>query len=307
MFARSISFALGLALATVVAARPAAAKLVVVTTTQDPAALTRAVGGDRVDVTALAKGYQDPHFLEAKPSFMVKLNRADLVVIIGLDLEAGYLSALLAGARNDHIMPGQKGFLDLGTVIQPMEVVPLADRGQGDIHPNGNPHYWLDPENGRLMARAIAARLGELDPDGKADYAKNLAGFEKKLDEKEKDWSARMQPLSGQPVITYHRSWSYFARRYNLSVIDFIEPKPGIPPTPAHTLEVIRTVQSKGLKLILMENFYDRRVPDFIAEKTSAHVVVVPNSVGGEDGVDTYFDLLDRITGELAKAFGGKS
>jgi ABC-type Zn uptake system ZnuABC Zn-binding protein ZnuA len=305
MFTRIFSVALGAALATVAFAHPAAAKLVVVTTTQDPAALTRAVGGDRVDVTALARGYQDPHFLEAKPSFMVKLNRADLVEIIGLDLESGYLSALLAGARNDRITPGQKGFLDLGTVIQPMEVVPLADRGQGDIHPNGNPHYWLDPENGRLMARAIAARLTELDPDGKATFAKNLADFEKKLDDKEKTWSARLQPLSGQPIITYHRSWSYLARRYNLTVIDFIEPKPGIPPTPAHTLEVIRTIQAKAVKIILMENFYDRRVADFVAEKTGVHVVVVPNSVGGEDGVDTYFDLLDRITGELAKAASG--
>lgn len=307
MLTRILSAALGVAVATVAFARPAAAKLVVVTTTQDPAALTRAVGGDRVDVTALARGYQDPHFLEAKPSFMVKLHRADLVEIIGLDLESGYLSALISGARNERITPGQKGFLDLGTVIQPLEVVPLADRGQGDIHPNGNPHYWLDPENGRLMARAIAARLTELDPDGRATFAKNLADFEKKLDDKEKTWSARLQPLSGQPIITYHRSWSYFARRYNLTVVDYIEPTPGIPPTPAHTLDVIRTIQGKGVKVIMMESFYDRRVADFIAKKAAARVVTVPNSVGGEDGVDTYLDLLDRITGELAKASGPKS
>ncbi len=306
MRTRSLFVALAALVTTALGAtRPALAKVNIVTTTQDPAALARAVGGDHVDVTALAKGYQDPHFLEAKPSYMVKLNRADLVVVIGLDLEAGYLSALLAGARNEKVMPGQKGFLDLGTVIQPLEVVPMADRSQGDIHPNGNPHYWLDPENARLMARAIAARLDDVDPQHKADYDKNLADFEKKLGEKEAEWQQRMAPLKGQGVVTYHRSWSYFARRYDLTVVDFIEPKPGIPPTPAHTLEVIRTMQGRGVRIILMENFYDSQVADFIAQKTGAKVVVVPNSVNGDKGVDTYFDLLDRITGELSKAFSG--
>jgi zinc/manganese transport system substrate-binding protein len=290
---------------TIVCAGPVAfGRVNVVTTTQDPAAIAHAIGGDRVDVTALAKGYQDPHFLEAKPSFMVKLNRADLVIVVGLDLEAGYLSALLAGGRNDSLMPGQKGFLDLSTSVRPLEVAGSADRAQGDIHPNGNPHYWLDPDNGRSMARAIAARLAEIDPAGKAAYAAGLASFEHALDERENAWTKRMAPLSGQPIVTYHRSWSYFAKRYNLTVADFIEPKPGIPATPAHTLEVIKTIDSRHIKLILMESFYDRRVADFIAEKTGARVSAVPNSVGGEEGVNTYFDLLDHITADLAKAFG---
>ncbi len=308
MTARSFLLALAaLATTTAGAARPALAKVDIVTTTQDPAALAAAVGGNHVDVTALAKGYQDPHFLEAKPSSMVKLNHADLVIAIGLDLELGYLPPLLAGARNEKIQPGSKGFLDLGSYIKPLEVIPVADRAQGDIHPNGNPHYWLDPENARIMARAIAERLGEIDPDHRADYQKNLADWEKKLDQKEVEWQKRMTPLAGQPVVTYHRSWSYFAKRYNLDVIDFIEPKPGIPPTPAHTLEVLRTMQQRNVKIILMENFYDRTVADFIAAKTGAKVVVVPNSVHGDDGIDTYFDLLDRITGDLDKAFGARS
>jgi zinc/manganese transport system substrate-binding protein len=307
MSARSFAFTLAAGLLALAGApAPAAARVSIVTTTQDPAALARAIGGDRVEVTALAKGYQDPHFLEAKPSYMMKLNRADLVIVVGLELEAGYLSALLAGARNERVMPGQKGFLDLSAGIQPLEVVAQADRSQGDIHPNGNPHYWLDPENARLMARAIAARLTELDAAGATTYASGLAAFEQELTKREGEWTRRLAPLAGQPIVTYHRSWPYFARRYGLTVVEYIEPKPGIPPAPAHTLEVVRVMQEKGVKAILMESFYDRRVADFVASKTGAQVVYVPNSVGGDDHVDSYFDLLDRISAELAKAAGSK-
>ena len=204
-------------------------------------------------------------------------------------------------------MPGQAGFLDLGSSIQPLEVVSVADRSQGDIHPSGNPHYWVDPENGRLMARAIASRLSAIDADGKSVYSANLAAFEKKLSEREVEWQKRMAPLSGQAIVTFHRSWPYFAKRYNLTVADYIEPKPGIPPTPAHTLEVIQTIQTRAIKIILMESFYDRRVADFVAAKTGAKVVAIANSVGGDDGVDTYIDLLDHITTALAKAFAGET
>ncbi len=280
----------------------ALAEISVVTTTQDPAAITRAIGGGRVQVQALAKGYQDPHFLDAKPSYMVQLNRADLVIIIGLDLEVGYIGSLISGARNEKIRPGQSGFLDLSQAVKPVEVAAAADRGQGDIHPNGNPHYWLDPENGRLMARAIAARLSEIDPAGKAEYQKNLAAFERELTAKEAVWQGRMQKLNGKPVVTFHRSWSYFAARYGLRVLDYVEPKPGIPPTPAHTLEVIKRMQESGVKVLLVESYYDRRVPELMAEKTGAKVVHVCISVGGDEGVNTYFDLFDRITGEIDEA-----
>jgi len=307
MKTRTFLLAAGFAATALSLPGPAAAKISIVTTTQDPAALARAVGGDRVDVLALAKGFQDPHFLEAKPSYMVKLNHADLVIVVGLELEAGYLGAILAGGHNERVMPGQAGFLDLGSSIQPLEVVSVADRSQGDIHPSGNPHYWVDPENGRLMARAIASRLSAIDADGKSVYSANLAAFEKKLSEREVEWQKRMAPLSGQAIVTFHRSWPYFAKRYNLTVADYIEPKPGIPPTPAHTLEVIQTIQTRAIKIILMESFYDRRVADFVAAKTGAKVVAIANSVGGDDGVDTYIDLLDHITTALAKAFAGET
>jgi zinc/manganese transport system substrate-binding protein len=293
-----------LALATL-SASPAFATLKVVTTTQDPAALTRAIGGDRVEVKALAKGFQDPHFLDAKPTFMLDLNKADLVISIGLELEIGYLPSLIAGAHNDKLNSGEPGYLDLSQFITPLEVVPAADRSQGDIHPNGNPHYWLDPDNGRLMARGIAARLTQLDPAGKDTYAANLASFEKTLSEKVAGWDKAMAKLSGQPVLSYHKSWTYFAKHFKLDVIGFVEPKPGIPPTPQHTLEIIRLAEAKGAKVLLMENFYDDRMPRLIESKSPAKVAMVPNSVGGTEAVKTYFDLFDAIVGTIVKVTGG--
>ncbi len=281
---------------------PSLATVKVVTTTQDPAAITRAIGGDRVEVKALARGFQDPHFLDPKPTFMIDLRNADLVEFIGLDLEAGYLNQLIAGSHNDKLRTGELGSLDLSHLVTPMEVVASADRSQGDIHPAGNPHYWLDPENGRLMARGIAARLTKLDPAGQATYAANLAAFEKQLTEKEARWSAAMARLKGAPIITFHKSWPYFARRYELEVVAFVEPKPGIQPTPQHTLELIRLAQSKGVKLILMENFYDERYPRLLESKSEARLAMVPNSVGGIEGVKTYFDLFDGIVKATAGA-----
>lgn len=296
--------ALRLLVVSVAAALPAQAALKVITTTQDAAALTRAVGMDRVDVKALARGYQDPHFLEAKPTSMVALNRADLVVSIGLDLEIGYLPALINGAHNDRLQAGSPGSLDLSQAIAPLEVIAVADRSQGDIHPNGNPHYWLDPENGRLMARAIAGRLTQLDPEGKAAYAANLAAFEKTLTEKEAAWAKAMAPLAGQPIVTFHKSWSYFVKTYKLDVVGFVEPKPGIPPTPLHTLELIRLCQAKNVKVVMVEVFYDARPAQLIASKTSAKVAVVPNSVLGVDEAKTYFELFDVIVAAVVKAYG---
>ncbi|OGQ12578.1 MAG: hypothetical protein A2138_10965 [Deltaproteobacteria bacterium RBG_16_71_12] len=293
-------------IATVLAltAAPAMARLNVVTTTQDPAAITRAIGGDRVEVTALCKGFQDPHFLDAKPSFMLAINRADLVLAIGLDLEIGWLPPLLAGARNPRVLPGAPGFLDLSTLVTPLDVSAAADRAEGDVHPRGNPHYWLDPENGRLLARGIAARLTELDAAGSARYAANLAAFERALDAKQAAWAKALAPLAGAPIVTFHRSWAYFAARYRLEVAALVEPKPGIQPTAHHTVEVIKAVRAKNIRIILMENFYDRRSPDQIAAHTNAKVVFVPSMVAGDQRVQSYFDLFDVIVGGITEALG---
>jgi zinc/manganese transport system substrate-binding protein len=286
------------------AATPAFAKLNVVTTTQDAGALTRAIGGDRVEVTSLCKGYQDPHFLDAKPSYMLAMNKADLVEAIGLELEVGWLPPLLQGARNPKVTPGNAGFLDLSTLVHPLDVRVFADRSEGDVHPRGNPHYWLDPENGRLMARGIAARLSALDAEGTATYAANLLAFEHKLDAKEAEWKKALAPLLGKPIITFHKSWPYFAQRYQLDIVGFVEPKPGSQPTAQHTVEIIQLARAKHVKVILMENFYDRRSPDQIAAHSDAKVVFVPSMVGGDDKVSTYFDLFDAIVTSIVQAAG---
>src|ERR1043165_7918863 len=194
------------------AAAPAfAAKVNVVSTLQDFASIADSIGGDRVDTYALAKGYQDPHFVDAKPSFIVRLSRADLLIVAGLELEIGYLPPLIDQSRNDKIHPGNAGYLDasIGCDIlqRPTQQV---TRAMGDVHPYGNPHYWTDPENGRVIARAIAQKLSELDPSGRAEYQKNLAAFEATLSAKEKEWDGKMSPFSGAKIVTFHDSWPNF-------------------------------------------------------------------------------------------------
>lgn len=297
--------ALGLLCVLAVAA-PARAALRVVTSLPDLAAIAGAVGGDRVETFALAKGYQDPHFVDAKPSFVLKLSRADLLVVAGLELEVGYLPPLLDQSRNERIHPGGAGYLDasLGCDIlnKPSGVV---TRAMGDVHPYGNPHYWTDPENGRVIARAIAAKLAELDPAGATSFAANLAAFETRLSAKEKEWEALMAQFAGSRVVTYHDSWPNFAKRFRLEVVGTIEPKPGIPPSPTHTLEVINLISTEKVRAILVEPYVDTKTPDSIAEKTGAAVVTLYPSVGGAPEVTDYFALFDRNLAALARALGG--
>ncbi|MBV8199581.1 MAG: zinc ABC transporter substrate-binding protein [Acidobacteria bacterium] len=272
----------------------AAAKLRVVTSLQDFASITAEIGGDRVETFALAKGYQDPHFVDAKPSFVVQLSRANILEVAGLELEIGYLPPLIDQSRNDAIHPGSPGYLDLSIgcdILQrPTQVV---TRAMGDVHPFGNPHYWTDPENGRVMARAIAARLGELDPAGKAAYAKNLAAFEARLSAKEREWDGKMAPYAGTRVVTFHESWPNFAKHFKLTIAGTVEPKPGIPPTPSHTLEIINVIQAQKVPVILVEPYFDRKTPNYIAQKTGAKVLVFYPSVGGIPTIKDYFALFD--------------
>lgn len=299
------SLLLGLLLAGLPAA--AEAKVKVVTTLQDFAALATAVGGDRVETFALAKGYQDPHFVDAKPSFVLQLAKADLVIAAGLELELGYLPPLLDQSRNAKVRPGSTGYLDASVGCEVLQK-PTAQvtRAMGDVHPYGNPHYWTDPENGRVIARAIAARLSQLDPAGAAAYKANLAAFEQKLTAKEKEWAAKMAPWANTPVVTFHESWPNFAKRFQLQVVGNVEPKPGIPPSPSHTLEIINLIQARKVPLILVEPYFDLKTPKFIAGKTGAAVVVLYPSVGGVPAIPDYLSLFDRnldaIVAALQKA-----
>jgi zinc/manganese transport system substrate-binding protein len=285
-------------------AAPAASKLNVVTATEDLAALAREVGGDRVAVETIARGYQDPHFVEPKPSFILKLQKADLLVAVGLQLEIGWLPPLINQSRNAKLQPGNAGHLDVSTacVILDIPTGPVT-RAMGDVHPLGNPHYWLDPDNGRRIAGAIEQKLGQLDPAGAAYYAGRRADFDRRLTEAEKRWMARMAPYRGRKVITYHRSWPNFAAHFGLEVVDYVEPKPGIPPTPSHTLDVINIMKRENIKLILVEPYFDLRTPNSIAQQTGGQVVVLMPSVGGVKQVQDYFQLFDYDIELLANTF----
>ena len=286
---------------------PAQAKLRVVTSLQDLASIAEAVGGDRVETSALARGYQDPHFVDAKPSFILKLSRADLLIVAGLELEIGYLPPLIDQSRNEKIHPGNAGYLDASTgcdILQkPTQVV---TRAMGDVHPYGNPHYWTDPENGRVIARTIAARLAEVDPSGKAAFDSNLAAFEARLTAKEREWDAKMAPFAGARIVTFHESWPNFAKRFKLEIVGTVEPKPGIPPSPTHTLEIINLIANEKVGVILVEPYFDRKTPDYIAEKTGCTVVTFYPSVGGIPEIKDYFGVFDHDVDAFVKAMIGK-
>lgn len=283
-----------------------AGPLRVVTTTEDLAAIAREVGGPLVEVKSLTRGSQDPHFLEARPSLMLKTSRADLFIQVGLGLEVGWAPALLVGARNPAIQPGASGYLDAARNIEPLEI-PLGpvDRSQGDVHPFGNPHYWLDPENGKIIAQNIAPSLMALLPNQSQIIVQNQKEFVQKLDDAITRWKARMKPYEGAKVITYHKSWTYFARRFGLDVVGYVEPKPGIPPSPAHINQLITLMKQEKVRLIIMEPYFSRSIPDLLSRETRAKVLVLPPSVGGAEGIKTYFDLFDYLIGQLTTAFSG--
>ena len=293
-------------LASLFCAAPLAAKVKVVTTTEDLAALAREVAGDTAEVGYIARGYQDPHFVEAKPSYLLKLKKAQLFIQVGLELEAGWAPALLTSARNPGILPGRPGFMDASEGCEILEKpAGGVDRSLGDVHPLGNPHYWLNPENGRLIARAIARRLSVIDPENAGKYKANLAAFETRLTAKEKDWDAAAAAFKGIKVVTYHNSWPSFAKRFGLDVVDFVEPKPGIPPSPAHIHSLIARIRAEGVSLLMVEPYFDQKLPKKVAAEAGVPLVIVPPSVGGEEGIKTYFDLFDRQL-ELLKKAGGK-
>ncbi|HKD19389.1 MAG TPA: metal ABC transporter substrate-binding protein [Thermoanaerobaculia bacterium] len=296
-----------LILAALSLAVPAFGTVKVVTSVQDFASIADAIGGKRVETFALAKGYQDPHFVDPKPSFVLKLSKADLLIVAGLELEIGYLPPLIDQSRNEKIHPGGPGYLDASNGADILErPTGTVTRAMGDVHPFGNPHFWLDPENGRVIARAIAAKLTELDPAGAAEYKANLAAFEAKLTEGEKRWDAALAPYAGTELVTYHNSWPNFLKHFKLVAAGYIEPKPGIPPSPTHTVEIIDLMKSKKIPVILMEPYFDRKTPEQIAEKTGAKLLVFIPSVGGVPEIKDYFGLFDYDVKLLADALAAK-
>jgi zinc/manganese transport system substrate-binding protein len=283
-------------IALALAAVPARAqgKLNVVATTEDLAAIAREVGGDRVTVDSIAKGYQDPHFVEAKPSFILKLTRADVLVVVGRELEIGWLPPLIQQSRNGKIQVGAEGYLDSSLHAEILEI-PQGEvtRAMGDVHPLGNPHYWLDPENGKRVAKDIADRFSQFRPNDRAEFQKRLADFDARIDAAEQRWIADLAPYKGVKVVTYHRSFPNFAKRFGLDIVGYVEPRPGIPPTPQHTLDLINEMKRQNIKLVLVEPYFDLKTPNAIARDTGGQVLVMPPSVGGVKEVPDYFKLFD--------------
>ena len=286
-----------------VIAAPAGAQLKVVTSTTDLYDIAKAVGGNRITATHIGEGYQDPHFIEAKPSFVLQLRNADVWAFVGLDLEIGWMPVLLDGARNQRIKQGAPGYVDVSRAI-PLLDVPSGnvDRSQGDVHPLGNPHYWLDPENGRRIARLFKDKFTELDPAGAAVYAANERNFEARLNNTERTWTDELAKIRGQPVVAWHTSWRYFAEYTKMNIVGFMEPKPGVPPSPSHLAGLIQTMRRTGAKVIVMEPFYDQKTADFVASRTGAKVLILPPSVGGVKGVGDYISVMDYDIKQLAAA-----
>lgn len=300
----TISLVLPLA-AMLLAPTPAQAKkLRVITTLTDLASLTREVGGDKVDVEALARGYQDPHFVEPKPSFLLKLRSADLLIIVGLDLEIGWLPPLITQSGNGKIQVGAPGYLDVSQFAEILEIPQgKLTRAEGDVHPLGNPHYWLDPDNARRIAKGIAAKLSELDPDDTAFFQQREKDFEKRLAEADLKWRAEMMPYRGKQIVTYHRSWPNFAKHFGLDVEGYIEPRPGIPPTPSHTIDLVNLMKRENIKVVLVEPYFDLKTPNSIGSMTGAKVVQMMPSVGGKPEITDYFKLFDYDIAVLTQAF----
>ncbi|HEY1342658.1 MAG TPA: metal ABC transporter substrate-binding protein [Bryobacteraceae bacterium] len=280
------------------------AKLNVMTSTEDFAALAREVGGDKVDVDSIARGYQDPHFVEPKPSFLLKLQKADLLAVVGLQLEIGWLPPLQTQSRNGKIQVGGKGYMDMSQYCQILEIpTGTVTRAMGDVHPLGNPHYWLDPNNGRRIAKAFADKFGQMDSGDAAYFQQRYADFDNRLATAEQGWVAKMAPYKGRKVVTYHRSWPNFCERFGLQVVDYVEPRPGIPPTPSHTLELINTMKQQGIKLILVEPYFDLKTPNSVASAVGGDVAVLMPSVGGNKQITNYFQLFDYDINLLVSLF----
>lgn len=315
------------------------ASIRIVTTTTDLASITKEIGGDLVDVSGIATGYEDPHHVTAKPSYILKANKADLWITVGMDLEVGWEPLILAGSRNSDIQVGSAGYLDCSATITKLEIPTVIDRSLGDVHPAGNPHYWLDPYNGRLAAYEIMERLCRLEPAKSDVFRKNYESFKNRLDEKmfgktllsaaggddlwnmsnnrtldeycvknnihpdAGSWYGMMKNLHGRKFIAYHKLWIYFNTRFGLESVDFLEPKPGIPPTPSHLARIIDVVKNNGIKLLVQSVYNNPQASEFMHEKTGITVLTLPTSVGGTPEAKTYLDLFDVITNSFVSAF----
>jgi zinc/manganese transport system substrate-binding protein len=280
-----------------------AKKIIVVTTTSDLKSITEFIGSDKVDVSSIATGYQNPHFVDPKPSYIIKLSKADMFVTVGLDLETGWSPQLLSSSRNPKIQRGSIGYVDASVGVTLLQVPSSINRGEGDIHIYGNPHYWMDPVNGKQIAKNICDGLEKISPENKAFFEANLNGFNTKIDLKLKEWTMKMVPYKGRKIIAYHNEWCYFEQRFGLEIVDFLEPKPGIPPTPTQLVKIISEVKSNSIKVIISSPYFTTSSSEVVSKQTGARTIVLGTSVGAFDSIKDYFDLFDYDIDMLIQGF----
>ena len=284
------------------AAIPAHAKINVVATLPDFAAIARDIGGDKVEVTAMAKPTEDPHFVDARPSFVVQLRSADVLIEGGAELEIGWLPPLLQNARNAKIEVGKPGRVQASDGVRLMNVPQNVTRAAGDVHALGNPHYMTDPIIAKTVAQHIAQSFAALDTANAAFYDANYKKFEATINAKLQQWGTAMLPFKGQHVVAYHDSWPYFAHRFGFEIDVFLEPKPGIPPSPSHLAEVINQIKAQKIKAIIVEPFHDRKIAEKVANATGAKVVDFAQYPGAFPNTESYPKLMDVLVSRLAAA-----
>lgn len=285
---------------------PTAKKLNVVTTTPDLGALAREIGGDAVDVKTLAKPSEDPHFVDAKPSHIVTLNRADVLIEGGAELEIGWLPPLLESARNDRLAAGSPGLIIASQGIKMLEVPATLDRSRGDVHALGNPHFIVDPVSAKIVASHIADHFSQIEPASAPVFKANLAKFNAAVDAKYMEWQKLLAPFRGAKIVTYHNDFVYFADRFKLNVVETLEPKPGIAPSPAHLAKVIATMKAQDAHIILVQPYQNRKTAETVARQTDGVVLDVSQQPGALKNTDTYVALMDNLVRSVASAFQTK-
>ena len=278
------------------------AKLNVVATTPDLGAIAREIGGDRIDLTVLARPTEDPHFVDAKPSFIVKLNRADALLEGGAELESGWLRPLIEGARNPRLAQGEPGRIVCSEGIHLLEIPAELDRSKGDVHALGNPHFMTDPQNGKIVAQHVAEAFCRLDKKSCDYYRANLERLTLQLDQKMIEWQRLMEPHQGKRVVTYHNFWLYFSERFGLKMDLYLEPKPGIPPSPSHLAEVVRTMTWEKVRVIAVQPYLNRGIAETVASHTGATVVDLQGFPNGSKGGGSYIEWMDSLVKSLAAA-----
>ncbi len=299
---------LALSLIAALMAAPAFADLRVATSLTDLASVAQFVGGKHVTATSLCRGFEDPHFVPAKPSLMKEIQHADVFVSVGLELDGGWLPLVLPGSRNPKIQPGAPGFVNASDGVPVLEKPSgTVSRAEGDVHPLGNPHYYLDPKNLEIVADHLAKVFSDLDPANAADYAANAKAFDARMETSLAGWEQKMAPYKGTSIVVYHKNFVYFADRFGLKLFGTVEPKPGIPPNPKYVNDLATSMKQAGVKVVVYQPYYNAESSGQVAQRAAGVAVEVPTEVGGMPGADDVFKKFDLMVGTIADALAGKT